>query len=306
MSDPSDPGQPGRSRAERRSGARHEQHPPTSRRAHRSKRRWLPTPAVAGATALVVAGIGAVLASSGAAGSSTVTAQDPLRTLSVNINSDAGTTGSTDKTGRTDSTHASIDARRYAESGDVGAPPRAGASEALEQVSRGVDRATLQQQAELQATQRMQALADLANRVQARAEELRSDQWVLPVTGYQITATFGETSYLWSSVHTGLDFAAAEGTPIVSVAQGTVTSTAYDGAYGNKTVVTLDDGTEIWYCHQSSQSVSVGDVVAPGETIGAVGATGNTTGAHLHLEVRPHGGDPVDPFTVLVAHGVHP
>jgi murein DD-endopeptidase MepM/ murein hydrolase activator NlpD len=303
VSDPSDPGQPGRSRAERRSGARHEQHRPTSRRAHRSKRRWLPTPAVLGATALVVAGIGAVLASSGAAGSSTVTAQNPLRTLSVNINSDDTATGTPS---HADSTHATIDARRYAESGDVGAPPRAGSGETLQQVSRGVDRATLQQQAELQATQRMQALADLANRVQARAEELRSDQWVLPVTGYQITATFGETSYLWSTVHTGLDFATAEGTPIVSVAQGTVTSTAYDGAYGNKTVVTLDDGTEIWYCHQSSQAVSVGDVVAPGETIGAVGATGNTTGAHLHLEVRPHGGDPVDPFTALVAHGVHP
>ena len=302
MPHPSDPGQHGRSRAERRSGARHEQPRPPARRAHRRKRRWLPTPAVAGATALVVAGIGAVVASSGAAGSPSVTAHEPLRTLSVNINSDAaeGTTA-------TDSTRLTIEARTPAESGDVGEPSRGSdRGDTLQQVSRGVDRATLQQQAELQAEQRMQALADLANRVQARAEELASDQWVLPVAGYSISATFGESSYLWSTVHTGLDFAAAEGTPIVSVAQGTVTSTAYDGAYGNKTVVTLDDGTEIWYCHQSSQSVSEGDVVAPGQTIGYVGATGNTTGAHLHLEVRPGGGDPVDPYAALVEHGVSP
>ncbi len=92
----------------------------------------------------------------------------------------------------------------------------------------------------------------------------------------------------------------------MAVAAGTVTETAYDGAYGNKTVVQLDGGTEIWYCHQSSQAVSVGDAVAPGETIGTVGSTGNTTGPHLHLEVRPGGRDPVDPFTALVLHGVSP
>ncbi len=94
--------------------------------------------------------------------------------------------------------------------------------------------------------------------------------------------------------------------PLGNMATGVVTEVGYDGSYGNKTVVTLDDGTEIWYCHQSSQTVSVGDVVAPGETIGAVGSTGNTTGPHLHLEVRPDGGDPVDPYTVLAEHGVSP
>ena len=71
-------------------------------------------------------------------------------------------------------------------------------------------------------------------------------------------------------------------------------------------MVTLDDGTEIWYCHQNAFGVSVGDVVRPGEQIGYVGATGNVTGPHLHLEVRPGGGDPVDPYAALVHHGLQP
>jgi murein DD-endopeptidase MepM/ murein hydrolase activator NlpD len=90
------------------------------------------------------------------------------------------------------------------------------------------------------------------------------------------------------------------------VATGTVTSTEYDGAYGNKTVVTSPDGTELWYCHLSSQTAERGEVVAPGEPIGAVGSTGNVTGPHLHLEVRPHGRDPVDPVVEFVAHGIRP
>ena len=85
---------------------------------------------------------------------------------------------------------------------------------------------------------------------------------------------------------------------------GVVTEASYDGAYGNKTVVTLEDGTEIWYCHQTSFGVSVGDTVRPGEIIGTVGATGHVTGSHLHVEVRPGGGDPVDPYAAMQQHGL--
>ena len=60
---------------------------------------------------------------------------------------------------------------------------------------------------------------------------------------------------LWSSNHTGLDFAAPTGTPIVAVANGVITKTGSAGAYGNQTIETLDDGTEIWYCHQSEIGV---------------------------------------------------
>jgi murein DD-endopeptidase MepM/ murein hydrolase activator NlpD len=92
----------------------------------------------------------------------------------------------------------------------------------------------------------------------------------------------------------------------MAVANGVVASTGYDGSYGNKTVVTLEDGTELWFCHQTSFGVSEGDVVRAGQVIGSVGSTGHVTGPHLHLEVRPGGGDPVDPYEALVVHGLQP
>ena len=101
-------------------------------------------------------------------------------------------------------------------------------------------------------------------------------------------------------------FAAPTGTPLMAIANGVVTSVGYEGAYGNQTILTLEDGTEIWYNHQTSYDVSVGDNVVAGQVIGTVGSTGNVTGPHLHLEVRPGGGDPVDPYAALVVNGVNP
>ncbi|KQZ70338.1 hypothetical protein ASD66_11950 [Nocardioides sp. Root151] len=130
--------------------------------------------------------------------------------------------------------------------------------------------------------------------------------WVLPVSGYHLTGTFGATSSLWSSTHTGLDFAAPDGTPIHSVTDGVVIESGWDGAYGNKTVVELADGTQLWYCHQNSITSTVGQELAAGDLLGYIGATGNVTGPHLHLEVRPSPDVPVDPFTALTEHGLHP
>lgn len=166
--------------------------------------------------------------------------------------------------------------------------------------------AQLVDQAESQLKQRDAALAQLAKLTQEQSDKLRLNQWVLPVSGYHLTAGFGEYSGLWSHYHTGLDFAAPTGTPIHAIANGVVTSVGYDGAYGNKTVLTLDDGTELWFCHQNSYVVNVGQEVHAGDLIGYIGSTGNVTGPHLHLEVRPGAGDPVDPFAALVAHGIQP
>lgn len=138
------------------------------------------------------------------------------------------------------------------------------------------------------------------------ARELASNRWELPVVGYELTGRFGDVSSLWSSYHTGLDFAAPTGTRIVSATRGVVTSAGWAGSYGNQTIVTLEDGTELWYCHQSRIDVSVGQVISRGEPIGAIGATGNVTGAHLHLEVRPGGAAPVDPYSALTEHGARP
>ena len=123
---------------------------------------------------------------------------------------------------------------------------------------------------------------------------------------YHLTARFGQCSGLWSHCHTGLDFAAPEGTPIHAIANGTVTDMGSAGAYGNRTIVTLEDGTELWYCHQSAFGVQKGQKVTAGQVIGAVGSTGNVTGPHVHIEVRPGAGDPVDPYQAMIAHGLKP
>jgi|GEM_PF-511781 len=160
---------------------------------------------------------------------------------------------------------------------------------------------------EAQAEQRDSALQNLAKQAQQQSDKIALNLWVLPVDGYHITNTFGMArSYYSSGYHTGLDFAAPYGTAIHSVANGVVLSASYDGAYGNKTVVQLEDGTEIWYCHQSSFAASTGDTVTAGELIGYIGETGNAYGAHLHVEVHPGGGDAVDPYPAFVQHGVTP
>jgi murein DD-endopeptidase MepM/ murein hydrolase activator NlpD len=167
---------------------------------------------------------------------------------------------------------------------------------------------TLQAAADAQAKQRDAKLSQLRGLAEQQAARIKLHQWVLPVQAgaYHLTARFGDYSALWSHFHTGLDFAAPTGTPIMAVAGGTISDVGYSGAYGDRTIETLPDGTELWYCHQNEFGTSVGATVAPGQVIGYVGSTGNVTGPHLHLEVHPGGGDPVDPFTALEVHGLHP
>ncbi|MFC9297873.1 M23 family metallopeptidase [Streptomyces sp. NPDC057011] len=143
---------------------------------------------------------------------------------------------------------------------------------------------------------------------EAKAEQERLDRlagsYSLPTSAYTLTSHYGDSGSMWSSGHhTGLDFAAPTGTPAKAVAAGKITSAGWSGAYGYRIVLELEDGTEIWYCHLSSMAVTSGSV-APGETIGRVGATGNVTGPHLHLEVRK-GGSTVDPLAWLESKGLN-
>ncbi|MFR9674675.1 peptidoglycan DD-metalloendopeptidase family protein [Streptomyces sp. TR06-5] len=111
----------------------------------------------------------------------------------------------------------------------------------------------------------------------------------------------------WSSgYHTGVDFAAATGTTVKAAANGTVVSAGWGGAYGNQIVIQHDDGRYSQYGHLSSLSVSAGQRVEAGQAIGAVGTTGNSTGPHLHFEVRtgPDYGSDIDPVEYLRANGV--
>jgi murein DD-endopeptidase MepM/ murein hydrolase activator NlpD len=129
---------------------------------------------------------------------------------------------------------------------------------------------------------------------------------VLPLASYRLSAGFGLTGPLWEDEHGGQDFSTFAGDQIVAVAAGEVTDVADSGPYGLRTIVTLPDGAEVWYCHQTDVSVYVGQAVDVADPIGTVGSTGNSTGPHLHLEVRPEGGSPVDPLDWLRAAGLTP
>jgi murein DD-endopeptidase MepM/ murein hydrolase activator NlpD len=173
-----------------------------------------------------------------------------------------------------------------------------------------------------QVAERQQSLSALNRRADARDRTLigrkqllarygyRGDpeavRVVLPMASYDISAGFGLTGPLWEAEHGGQDFSAGAGEPLVAVAGGVVTEVAYAGPYGLRTILELPDGTEVWYCHQTDATVAIGQQVEVADVIGSVGSTGNSTGPHLHLEVRPAGGSPVDPMDWLRAAGLTP
>jgi murein DD-endopeptidase MepM/ murein hydrolase activator NlpD len=116
----------------------------------------------------------------------------------------------------------------------------------------------------------------------------------LPVSG-TFSSGFGMR---WGRMHSGIDVAAPTGTPIYSCWPGRVLVAGWQGGYGNTVVVDHGGGRATLYGHQSAIAVSVGQTVGAGELVGYVGSTGNSTGPHLHFEVRIDG-DPVNPAPYL-------
>jgi murein DD-endopeptidase MepM/ murein hydrolase activator NlpD len=120
-----------------------------------------------------------------------------------------------------------------------------------------------------------------------------SSGFIWPVQGV-VTSGFG---YRWGRMHEGIDIAAPSGTPIRAAASGTIIYTGYLGGYGNLTIIDHGNGLATAYAHQSGFAVGGGSV-SQGAVIGYVGSTGNSTGPHLHFEVRVNG-NPVDPMGYL-------
>jgi murein DD-endopeptidase MepM/ murein hydrolase activator NlpD len=123
----------------------------------------------------------------------------------------------------------------------------------------------------------------------------------VPIPGAPITDTFGPRVHpIFGDVrmHTGIDFGAAEGTPIHAAADGVVASAGVQGGYGNATIIDHGNSLATLYAHQSRMIVSTGQHVTRGQVIGYVGHTGYATGPHLHFEVRVNG-TPVDPLPYL-------
>jgi murein DD-endopeptidase MepM/ murein hydrolase activator NlpD len=122
-------------------------------------------------------------------------------------------------------------------------------------------------------------------------------QWLKPV-GVPYGTRFGVAGRMWSSGrHTGLDFPARTGTPVHAVAPGQILGVGRKGPYGNHILVQHGHGLQSLYAHLS-EAVRDSGAVSPGQMIGRVGATGNVTGPHLHLEARLNG-KPVDPMPYL-------
>ncbi|MER5435626.1 M23 family metallopeptidase [Streptomyces sp. NPDC002588] len=138
----------------------------------------------------------------------------------------------------------------------------------------------------------------------ARKERLRP-KYALPVAQRGLSAYFGQAGVNWMSQHTGIDFPVSYGTTVMAATDGTV-RTQWNSAYGNMLILTAKDGTETWYCHLSSYRVASGTTVKAGEPVAYSGNSGNSTGPHLHFEVRPAGGSPIDPLPWLRSHGLDP
>jgi murein DD-endopeptidase MepM/ murein hydrolase activator NlpD len=123
---------------------------------------------------------------------------------------------------------------------------------------------------------------------------------------------FGAKSSHWKRVHTGDDFSTSCGTPVLAVTDGTVMIHT-DQTWSGRWLVIVSTGAgqlSTWYAHMEAILVVNGQPVRAGQPIGVVGAQGNATGCHLHLEVHPFGGtiyqDDADPRAWLHAVGVYP
>lgn len=151
-------------------------------------------------------------------------------------------------------------------------------------------------------TDRLAARDELAPPVSSiRRAKARTKPWAYPVReGTPISGTFGEVGTYWPGGHAGIDFDGVEGDPIFAVIGGRVTYATFNsGGYGNLVMIRRGDGTVVRYAHLSRIEVDKGDRIRAGERIGRMGATGQVTGAHLHLEVRVNNGQtPTNPASL--------
>ncbi|MBA2384012.1 MAG: M23 family metallopeptidase [Actinobacteria bacterium] len=144
--------------------------------------------------------------------------------------------------------------------------------------------------AKIQAAQAARASAP----VRATSSAPSSSGFIWPVHGI-LTSEFG---WRWGRLHAGIDIAVGNGTPVVASASGTVIVAGWMGGYGNLVVIDHGNGIATAYGHNSTIAAGAGQYVAQGQLIAYSGNTGNSTGPHVHFEVRV-GGVPVDPLGYL-------
>jgi murein DD-endopeptidase MepM/ murein hydrolase activator NlpD len=176
----------------------------------------------------------------------------------------------------------------------VAAQDSAGLSERRRAVSASV--------AEQQGRAQEKASRDKKRKAIAKAKKEAAPTWVRPLANAPRTSGYG---LRWGRLHAGIDYGAPVGTPLRSMGTGTVVAAGPMGGYGVYIDIEYTDGTVSRYGHLSSISASVGQQVAPGDLVGHTGNTGRSTGPHLHLEIRPGGGGPIDPAGWLAERGIY-
>ncbi|MFI6009316.1 peptidoglycan DD-metalloendopeptidase family protein [Streptomyces sp. NPDC051243] len=131
-------------------------------------------------------------------------------------------------------------------------------------------------------------------------------EWVEPLESYELSAAFGSGGERWANLHTGQDFAVPIGTPVRAVGDGHVARVSCGGPFGMEVVLRHADGYFTQYAHLAAVAVDQGERVDTGQWIGQSGTSGNSTGPHLHFEVRitAETGSAVDPVSWLTARGV--
>lgn len=139
-------------------------------------------------------------------------------------------------------------------------------------------------------------------RLQGKGGSIGTGSYTWPTPGYRnITSNYGMRYHpilKVNKLHTGIDIGAPSGAKIVAADSGTVIYSGWMGAYGNAIIIDHGAGISTLYGHQSARLVGVGAKVSKGQTIGKVGSTGWSTGAHLHFEVRKNG-SPVNPRSYI-------
>jgi len=152
-----------------------------------------------------------------------------------------------------------------------------------------------------EAFQREQNLKEFQEFLQAQKSILLATPCLWPVLG-RITSGFGDTRLSYASggtrPHKGIDISAPSGTPVVAAADGVVTFAGRESEYGRLVCIDHGHGFLTMYGHLKELNVQAGDKVGKGQVIGTVGLSGNSTGPHLHYEVRIHG-NPVNPSRYL-------
>ncbi|MEV5972873.1 M23 family metallopeptidase [Streptomyces sp. NPDC051921] len=174
--------------------------------------------------------------------------------------------------------------------------------------------ANVQAQVAAQAAAQAKAAQVKAAAVKAQTKVVaakKAPSWVKPVTSYTLTASFNQGGAMWAHKHSGQDFAVPVGTPVKAAASGTVVKAGpYGGgdgpAYGNAIVIKHANGTYSQYAHLSKIKVGIGQKVSVGQQIALSGNTGNSSGPHLHFEIRttPNYGSALNPAAFLASHGV--